>query len=242
MNHRDERRPLPEFGPVGHRDTHVASLIVRKEKVVEKTGKRIGVFGGSFDPVHWGHLLIAETARESLGLDHIRWIPASTSPLKRDGPVASDADRLAMLRLAIDDADGHVIDPCELERGEVSYTVDTLDDLRLRFPGAELFLIIGSDSLATWPRWHAPERIAELATVAVVRRGGEPPIDFSPMEGFATPERIDAAREHVIPMPTIELSSTELRTRLAGGRPIRFRTPPAVQRYIETGRLYQGDA
>ncbi len=207
-----------------------------------KLGKRVGVFGGSFDPVHWGHLLIAETARESLGLDHIRWIPASTSPLKRHGPVASASDRLAMLRLAIDDAEGHVIDRCELERGDVSYTADTLHDLRRRLPAADLFLIIGSDSLATWPRWHAPERIAELATVAVVRRGGEPPIDFSPMDGLATPEQIGAAREHVIPMPRVELSSTELRTRIADGRPIRFRTTPAVERYIESGRLYRPGA
>lgn len=209
---------------------------------MEMSGKRVGVFGGSFDPVHWGHLLIAETARESLKLDHIRWIPASTSPLKRNGPVASDADRLAMLRLAIGDAEAHVIDPCELERGDVSYTADTLDDLRRRLPGADLFLIIGSDSLATWPRWHAPERIAELATVAVVRRGGEPPIDFSPMDGFATPERIDGARNHVIPMPMVELSSTELRTRIADSRSIRFRTPPAVERHIKTQRIYEVEA
>ncbi len=200
---------------------------------------RIGILGGSFDPVHLGHLLIAESALEALQLDQIRWIPAATSPLKREGPVAPDADRLEMLRLAIAAADGHVIDDCELTRGEISFTVDTLEDLHRRLPGVELFLIIGSDSLASWPQWRLPERITELATIAVVQRGGDPPIDFSPLDGLATSEQIDAAREHVIPMPAIEISSTELRNRVATGRRIRFRTPRAVEALIEAKQLYR---
>lgn len=199
---------------------------------------RIGIFGGSFDPVHLGHLLIAETALETLSLDQIRWIPADRSPLKPDGPVASAADRLQMLRLAIAGAERHWVDDRELRRGQISYTVDTLQELRAEFPEASLFLILGSDSIASWPRWHAPDRIHRWATLAVVRRGGEPPIDFSPLEGIATPEQIDAAKRHVIPMPLIELSSSDLRDRIAGGRGIRFRTPRAVEAYIAERPLY----
>ena len=199
---------------------------------------RIGIFGGSFDPVHLGHLLIAETALETLSLDQIRWIPADTSPLKPGGPVASGADRLQMLRLAIAGAQRHTVDDRELRRGQVSYTVDTLRELRDAFPEASLFLILGGDSLASWPRWHAPDRIHRLATLAVVRRGGEPPIDFSPLEGIATPGQIDAAKRHVIPMPLIELSSSDLRDRIASGRGIRFRTPRAVEAYIAERQLY----
>lgn len=200
---------------------------------------RVGLFGGSFDPVHLGHLLIAESALETLSLDQVRWIPAATSPLKRGGPVASDADRLEMLRLAIDGADGHLIDECELTRGEVSYTVDTLMDLHRRFADADFYFIIGSDSLATWRQWRSPQRIMELAHLAVVQRGGEPAADFSPLEGLATQEQIANARRNVIPMPAIELSSSDLRSRIAAGRGIRFRTPRGVEDWILSRGLYR---
>jgi nicotinate-nucleotide adenylyltransferase len=200
---------------------------------------RIGVFGGSFDPVHVGHQWIAEAALETLALDEVRWIPAATSPLKRGGPVAPDADRLEMVRLAVGGTDGHLVDAREIERGGVSFTADTLAELAESQPEAERFLIIGSDALVTFPHWRAPEQLLTLATLAVVRRGGEPPIDFSVLDGVATDGQLAAARRSVIQMPLIELSSTELRERVAEGRRIRFRVPRAVEALIAARGLYR---
>ena len=146
---------------------------------------RIGIFGGSFDPVHIGHLWIAESALEKLRLDEVRWIPAATSPLKQHGPVATDEDRLQMVRLAVSGSSKHVVDDREIVRGDVSYTVDTLDQITSENPDAEIFLIIGSDSLASFGKWHEPERLLTLASLAVVQRGGERSVDFSVLDGLA---------------------------------------------------------
>lgn len=200
---------------------------------------RVGIFGGSFDPVHLGHLWIAQTALETLGLDRVRWIPAAVSPLKQRGPTAPAATRLEMLRLAIAGTEGHVVDDRELRRGELSYTVDTLSELSREHPDEQRFLLIGSDSLATIQQWHEPAQLCELATLAVVQRGGEAAIDFSVLTGIATQARIEAARQHVIPMPIIEVASSDLRRRVANGQSIRFRTPRAVEALITSTGLYR---
>ena len=118
--------------------------------------RRIGIFGGSFDPPHLGHLWIAEAVLESLELDEILWIPAAISPLKPDGPVASNEQRRQMIDLAVSGCEKFRVDDRELTRGDVSYTVDTLDELRAEYPRADLFLIMGSDSLASIRKWHQP--------------------------------------------------------------------------------------
>ena len=200
---------------------------------------RIGVFGGSFDPVHIGHLWIAEAALESLELDEIRWIPAAMSPLKPNGPVAAEEDRLQMLRLAVSGCENHIVDDREIRRGDVSYTVDTITDLQKEFPNAELLIIIGSDSLATIREWHRSERLLKLAVPAVVQRGGEAELDFSVLEGLVDQARIELIRQHVIPMPVIEISSRDLRRRLANERSIRFRTPRAVEAMIQSQNIYK---
>lgn len=200
---------------------------------------RIGVFGGSFDPVHIGHLWIAEAALESLELDEIRWIPAAMSPLKPNGPVAAEEDRLQMLRLAVSGCENHIVDDREIRRGDVSYTVDTISDLQQEFPEAELLIIIGSDSLATIREWHRSERLLKLAVPAVVQRGGEAELDFSVLKGLVDPARIELIRQHVIPMPVIEISSRDLRRRLANKRSIRFRTPRAVEAMIQSQNIYK---
>src|SRR5690606_35099434 len=125
---------------------------------------RIGVFGGSFDPVHYGHLLLAVTAIESLGLDELRLIPAAQSPLKPHGPVASATARLDMLRLACGGTERLIVDGRETDRGGVSYTVDTLEELRQQFPDAELFFLMGADALASIRQWHEPQRLLRWAT------------------------------------------------------------------------------
>jgi len=201
---------------------------------------RVGVFGGSFDPIHLGHLWIAEAARETLALSQIRWVPAAQSPLKPDGPIASGSQRVTMLQLALAGLEGHQIDERELFRGDVSYTVDTIRELRNEFPGVEWLMIIGGDSLATMRQWHQPELLLQMAIPAVVHRGGEPEPDFSVLQGIASEERIRMFRNNVIPMPLIEISSSELRQRVAQGRSIRFRTPRAVEAFIQAERLYLG--
>ena len=202
---------------------------------------RIGIFGGSFDPIHIGHLWIGEAAMESLALDELRWIPAAESPLKGRGPVASGQARLQMLHLALDALDGQIVDDREIRRGSVSYTVDTAVDLRAEFPDAEIVMVIGSDSLATMRKWHAPEQLLSLVTAAVVQRGGESEIDFSVLDGLVEPDRIDLFRQNIIRMPVIELSSSEMRERIAQRRSIRFRTPRSVEALIATEKLYASD-
>ena len=202
---------------------------------------RFGFFGGSFDPVHLGHLWIAEAAREALGLTEIRWVPAAQSPLKPDGPVASGSQRVTMLQLALAGLEGHQVDQRELLRGDVSYTVDTIRELRNELPEVEWLMIIGSDSLATIEKWRQPETLLQMAIPAVVHRGGEPEPDFSVLQGFVPQERIEMFRSNIIPMPLIEISSRELRQRVAEGRSIRFRTPRAVEAFIQAERLYRSD-
>lgn len=201
--------------------------------------KRIGIFGGSFDPVHLGHLWIAEAARERLSLDQVSWIPAATSPLKPGGPIAGDEERMRMIRLAISGNPQFVLDDREIRRGEVSYTVDTISEIKAGQPEADLYLIIGSDSLASLDRWHEPKRLLGLVRLAVISRGGEPPIDFSVLEDLADPVCQQSVRDHVVPMPRIEISSSELRRRIQAGKSIRYQTPAAVEAMIEASKLYR---
>jgi nicotinate-nucleotide adenylyltransferase len=202
----------------------------------------IGVFGGSFDPVHLGHLWVAEAAAESLGLDQIRWIPTATSPLKRNGPIASSETRLQMLKLALAGSPVHVVDDRELKRGKISYTVDTLESLHEEFPNDEFVLIIGSDSLATFDQWRSPARILALAKLAVVQRGGDPPVDWSVLDKISDASHHDPQRLLSLAVPTIEISSSDLRTRLRDGRSIRYRTPRAVEALLESEKIYQDAA
>lgn len=201
---------------------------------------RIGVLGGSFDPPHIGHLWIAEAARESLDLDEVRWIPAAVSPLKPEGPTATDEQRLQMLRLAVSGCESYEVDDRELRRGSVSYTTDTLVELRQEFPEAEFFLIMGSDSLATIQQWHEPERLLQLATLAVVQRGGDEVIDLAVLDGLADAQRQKEIQSARIEMPLIELSSREMRRRVALDRSIRFRTTRSVEAYIRAESIYTG--
>jgi nicotinate-nucleotide adenylyltransferase len=200
---------------------------------------RIGVFGGSFDPVHYGHLLLAECCREQAQLDRVWFVPAATPPHKRDIVQASGEQRLAMLRLAI--AGNPALEVCdgELTRGGVSYTVDTLREIAAKNPGAELFLLLGADSLADLPTWREPEEICRLATPLVVGRPGTAIPDYHRLAAFLPAERIDAIRSFEVLMPLIEISSTDLRQRVAAGRGLRYRTPPEVEAHIAANGLYR---
>ena len=201
---------------------------------------RLGIYGGSFDPVHYGHLLLAESAREQLALDEVWLIPAAVSPFKVGREQAPAKARLEMLELALSGHEHMRASSLEIDRSGVSYTVETLAEIAAGKPEAELFLLLGADALRDFPSWRQPERICELATPAVVRRGGAPEPDFSGLAAIVSPSRMESIRAAQIQMPLIELSSTELRTRAATGQSLRYRTPRAVEKYIETHRLYGG--
>ena len=201
-------------------------------------GERIGIFGGSFDPVHYGHLLLAEEFREQCQLNRVLFVPAHIPPHKQQGLAASSNHRLEMLRLAIA---GHpALDICELEvqRGGVSYTVDTVRDLAKQNPDAELLMLIGADTLADLPNWREPAEICNTVTMIVARRHGQPQVDFGSLGNLLTADRVEAQNRAQVSLPIIELSSTDIRERVAAGKSIRFRVPRAVEKYIETHGLY----
>lgn len=206
------------------------------------TKRRIGIYGGSFDPIHLGHLLVAETCREQLGLDEVRLIPAHVSPFKLDQYPSEDKQRLEMLQLAVAGQDSFVLDSREVERGGVSFTVETLREIHHEFPDAELFLLMGADSLVDFLKWKEPEEICRLAWIVVVGRGGHADISWHILKGLLEPEKFQQTQAMKVEMPLIELSSTELRERAASGRSLRFRMPRAVEQYIKTHQLYRPKA
>jgi nicotinate-nucleotide adenylyltransferase len=181
---------------------------------------RVGVFGGTFDPVHVGHLAIANAALDELRLDSVYFVPARRSPLKEDGPIASAEDRLAMLTAAIADEPRFHLSRFELDREGPSFTVDTLEALRGE---GELYLILGADAYADFARWREPDRIRSLATIVLAARPGVP----------------NASGVRMLDSPLMDISSRELRARAARGRSLRYLVVEPTLRYIEEHRLYR---
>ena len=188
-------------------------------------GKRIGIFGGSFDPVHHGHLIAALSLGEALELDEVRMVIAREQPLKGTRHGAAAEQRAAMVELAVTRAPLLQVDRRELQRPGPSYTVDTLRDLQTEEPESQLVLLVGSDAAGEMDRWHEPDAIRELARVVVFRRG-EPASATRP-----------APAEFAV--PRVDISSSEIRRRVAARRSIRYWVPDAVADYIATHRLYQ---
>lgn len=199
---------------------------------------RLGFLGGTFDPVHYGHLLMAEMAREQCRLDQIWFVPAAVPPHKQATRVTDPRQRIEMLELAIAGHEPFAVSQVETDRGGVSYTVDTLAALLGEDPSRELFWIVGADSLADLPNWRDPQRIVALATVVVCGRPGFE-VEVGPLVGHMPADRIEAIRQHRVEMPLIGLSSSDIRHRVATGQSIRFQTPRAVEKYIETHGLYR---
>jgi nicotinate-nucleotide adenylyltransferase len=194
----------------------------------------IGILGGTFDPIHYGHLIIAEAARDQLRLDWVEFVPANDPPHKPDDAVSPVADRVAMVRLAIADISYFHLNCVEVEREGPSYTVETLETLTSARPGDTFHFIIGGDSLRDFKTWRSPNRIAHLARLAVIERPGAE-YDLHALER-ALPDvqdRIDFVRA-----PLIDLSATGMRSRYAAGQSIRFQTPDPVIAYIERAGLY----
>ncbi len=189
---------------------------------------RIGVFGGTFDPPHVGHLILAADAIDSLRLDQLIFVPAAMQPFKVDAPaIAAGPDRVEMLRLAVDGDPRYSVDDTEIRREGLSYTVDTLEEIAGRNAGAELFLLVGADTLAGFDSWRNPARIRQLAKLAVMQRAG-------------STERAEEGRDIVaISTRRVDVSSTEIRERLASGRSIRGFVAEPVERFITARGLYR---
>lgn len=194
---------------------------------------RLGVFGGTFDPPHVGHLLVASDAADALRLDRLLFVPAAIQPLKGRSASAPPSDRLAMVRLLAGDDVRFGADPIEIERDGLSYTVDTLAAVAEREPDAERFFLVGTDVLATLPRWREPERVQRLARLVVLERAASA---TEPVDSAA-----GALAADVIFLPTrrVDVSSTEIRERVRAGRPIRGFVPDAVAAYIAAAGLYR---
>jgi nicotinate-nucleotide adenylyltransferase len=192
-------------------------------------GERVGVFGGTFDPPHVGHLVVAVNVRWELELDRVLLVVANDPWQKSTGrDISSPEDRLAMCRAAVGDVDGLEVSDVEVRRGGISYTADTLADLQGDEPSSELFLILGSDAAAALPTWERVDEVRELATVVVVTRPGA--------EEGIPPPGWDWRR---VETPRLEVSSTDLRARVATGRPLDYLlTPPVIDCIRERG-LYR---
>lgn len=189
---------------------------------------RLGLFGGSFDPPHVGHLLAAVDAHESLELDRIAFIPAGVQPFKHDRMQAAPEQRLDMLHLMAAGDPRFLIDPIEVERGGLSYTVETLEAFARREPDAIRFLLIGEDLAEQIGTWRDPERIAQLATIAVLTRGQA--------EGALASDGVPLRR---VPTRRVDVSSSEIRQRCAAGRSIAGFVTESVADYIRSAGLYR---
>jgi nicotinate-nucleotide adenylyltransferase len=206
---------------------------------------RLGILGGSFDPVHNGHLALARACGEQAALDEVWFTPAAIQPLKHKGPHATDAQRIEMLNLAIDIELSEPGRPrprpswrvctLEIDRGGFSYTVDTLRQIHVELPDAALFFLMGADAVRDVPHWREPREIFRLATPLVVRRAGEPEPDLASLAALCT----KTTQPQLVDMPPIDISSSDIRRRIAEGKPIQDLVPPAVGQYVAQHGLYR---
>jgi nicotinate-nucleotide adenylyltransferase len=195
----------------------------------ERRTERLGVFGGTFDPVHVGHLVAAVNARHALELDRVLMVVANQPWQKHARAVTPAPDRFAVVEAAVTSVDGIEASPMEVERGGPSYTADTLDELSLRHPHAELFLVIGADVADDLDSWERVQAVRERATLVVVNRPGVRPT--KPLSDW---------RAVSVEIPALDISSTDLRARAADGRPLDFLVPEPAVRLIRQRGLYAG--
>jgi nicotinate-nucleotide adenylyltransferase len=194
---------------------------------------RIGVFGGSFDPIHNAHLIVARLAREQLGLDRVLFMVAASQPFKTGQHVATAGHRLRMVELAVAGIPDFAADGRELQRPGPSYTVDTLRELAAEYPGAEFVLVMGADTASGFSAWREPDAVRRLARIAVCRRGA-PGVPGVVEAGVDTPPGFDAD----LTVPVLEISSTTVRARAAAGQSVAGWVPQPVADYIVASQVY----
>jgi nicotinate-nucleotide adenylyltransferase len=186
---------------------------------------KIAIYGGTFDPIHHGHLILAREALEKLQLDKVIFVPAAISPFKKTAAAASGELRLAMLRVAIERETGFAVDDCELRRPGPSYTIDTVEEIARRNGGAEIYCLIGEDNVDGLTRWHRFRDLEKLVRFVVLDRTGQL-----------------ASRAYQIIRRKIDISATEIRKRVACGQPIRYFVPEAVEKLIQQTKIYKEQA
>ncbi|HWY77656.1 MAG TPA: nicotinate-nucleotide adenylyltransferase [Verrucomicrobiae bacterium] len=189
--------------------------------------QRIGIFGGSFDPVHLGHLLVAQAALEEVALDRLYFVPAAQSPFKPGTVPSPPAERLRLLHLALAGQNHCEIDEQEIERGGISYTIDTVRNYTKRFPGARLFYLIGADHVPSLTKWREADELARLAEFVVIPRPGQPEV------AFPAPFRGQTLKGY-----PLGVSASEIRSRVKAGFPIDHLVAPAVAEAIRKYGLY----
>lgn len=203
---------------------------------------KIGILGGTFDPIHNGHLAVAATVREKLSLDEVLFVPAGQPWQKADREVSPVEDRLEMVRLAVDGRQGYRLSTVEAHRSRDTYSVETLAEIRRHrhlADGDEVYFVLGWDSLEQFPGWNAPERIIQLCKLVAVPRPGYPRPDVSAME-----KAVPGVSERVVLLdePHVDISASQIRGLVAAGRPIADLVPAAVAEYIEEHGLYRGSS
>ena len=204
---------------------------------------RYGIYGGAFDPIHIGHLLLAESCLRQAKLDRVFFVPTGSSPHRsgKENYRASTEDRFNMIESAIIGYDDFLVSRCEIERQETSYTVETLQYFHQTFTLVEpqFFLLMGADMFNDLPNWHEADKICKLALPLVVTRPETPPPYFAALNEVASADRIEQIRQAVVTMPQMGLSSTQIRNRIADGESIRFQVPRSVESYIASRQLYR---
>ena len=217
--------------------TYTPSL--RHNCAVAQSTERIGILGGSFNPIHLGHLVVAQEAWWRYRLGVVQFVPCAHNPLKEDPRrYAADPDRLALLRLALRGDPRFGIDEWELSRGGLSYTVDTLRHYRKLHPAGALYLLAGADAVADLPRWREIEAYPELCTLLVYDRPGHPSL------AAGLPPEVEALGLNYayLPVPQYDVSSTGIRERVRAGQPVEYLVPGLVADYIKDHRLYRETA
>jgi len=204
---------------------------------------RYGIYGGAFDPIHLGHLLLAETCLRQAKLDRVFFVPTGASPHRsgKENYRASAEDRLNMIESAIVGCEEFLVSRYEIDRQETSYTVETLQYFRQSFTLVEpqFFLLMGADMFNDLPNWHEAGEICKLALPLVAMRPDTPAPYFAALNSVTSADRLEEIRHSAVTMPQIDISSTLIRNRVAAGESIRFQVPRSVEAYIGTHQLYQ---
>lgn len=205
--------------------------------------RKTALFGGTFDPIHIGHTTVAAAAAEHIGADKVVFIPAKRSPLKRSSPKAGDADRLAMISLAIADNKEFDLSDYELRKPQPSYTLETVRHFQAEY-GSEvsIYWLAGADSIDELSRWYGIADLIDECNLCVMFRAGYARPDFTKFEDAWGAGRVEKLRRNVIPTPLVDVSSTDIRNRLAAGRDVAGMLAPAVAEYICEHNLYQSEA
>jgi nicotinate-nucleotide adenylyltransferase len=205
--------------------------------------KELAIFGGSFNPVHLGHLIIAECCLEQARLDRVLFVPAATPPHKQNSLLAHCEDRIEMLRLALASHDKLEISLNECERGGISYTVDTVNDLIAQHPKDHFSLILGPDALADLPSWKKPQEILSAVTILAIERRGVDDIEKMLQEprlrALLSNKQLQQIQTKRIQVPGIGIRAQQIRESIATGHSIRFRTPREVEQFIADKKLYR---